>query len=69
MTAFQLKEANRLFWIVKGHLVPESWSEKDIESMYHSYIKRLWGNIEAYGHEVGFEQAWAARQAKKIQKN
>ena len=30
MTAFQLKEANRYYWIIKGQLIPESWSEADI---------------------------------------
>jgi len=68
MTYFQLKEANRLYWIVKGQLIPESWQEKDIMSTYESYIKRLWGNIEAYQHEIGFEAAWAQRQAQKSKK-
>ena len=68
MTYFQEKEANRLFWIVKGHLIPESWKEETIMECYNSYIKRLWGNIEAYQHEIGFEAAWARRQAKKSKK-
>lgn len=68
MTWYQIKEANRLYWIVKGQLIPESWSEKDIEETYHSYIQRLWGNHEANVHSVGFEAAWAARQAKKFNK-
>ena len=68
MTYFQLKEANRLYWIVKGQLIPESWQEKDIMSTYESYVKRLWGNIEAYQHEIGFEAAWAQRQAQKSKK-
>jgi len=68
MTYFQLKEANRLYWIVKGQLIPESWQEKDIMSTYESYVKRLWGNIEAYQHEIGFEAAWAKRQAQKSKK-
>jgi hypothetical protein len=68
MTYFQLKEANRLYWIVKGQLIPESWQEKDVMATYESYIKRLWGNIEAYQHEIGFEAAWAQRQAQKSKK-
>lgn len=64
MTWYQIKEANRLYWIVKGQLIPESWSDKDIESTYHSYIERIWGNHEAHTHTVGFEAAWVARQAK-----
>jgi hypothetical protein len=66
MTWYQIKEANRFYWIVKGQLIPESWSEKDIESTYHSYMERIWGNHENGVHATGFEAAWAARQAKKI---
>lgn len=63
MTPEQLKEANRLFWMVKGHLIPDSWSDFDIESMSESYTRRLWGNHEAVFHEVGFEEAWAKKQS------
>lgn len=69
MTKFQRKEANRFYWIVKGQLIPESWSDKDVESIYHSYMQRLWGNHENVVHEVGFEAAWKTREAKKLQKN
>ena len=62
MTHFQRKEANRFYWIVKGQLIPESWSDKDVMAIYDSYIKRLWGNHEACVHEVGFEKAWCARR-------
>ena len=62
MTSFQLKEANRYYWIVKGQLIPEGWSEKDIMATYESYFTRIWGNHENCYHEVGFEHAWAARQ-------
>lgn len=65
MTYFQLKEANRFYWIVKGQLVPESWSEDQIEKMYDSYFRRIWGNHEACVHEIGFEAAWARKQAEK----
>ena len=69
MTYFQLKEANRLYWMVKGHLIPESWNEKDIEKTYDSYIARLWGNNERAEYStLGFEAAWAERQAKKSKK-
>ena len=65
MTRFQIKEANRFYWMVKGHLIPESWSEKDIAKTYDSYIARLWGNNEraVYG-TLGFEAAWKEREAK-----
>jgi hypothetical protein len=65
MTYFQLKEANRFYWMVKGQLIPESWSDQDIIKTYESYFARIWGNHEAPTHEIGFEAAWAKRQAKK----
>lgn len=52
------KEANRLFWIVKGHLIPQSWSEETTEDMIQDYTKRIWYNEEAYLQEEGFEEAW-----------
>ena len=55
------KEANRFYWIVKGHLIPESWSPFEVEQVYYSYMKRIWGNHEAIVHEEGFEEAWKAR--------
>lgn len=69
MTHSQIKEANRFYWIVKGMLIPESWSEEDVEKIYHSYMERIWGNHEAGFHSIGFEAAWAQRQAEKILKN
>lgn len=69
MTHFQIKEANRYFWRVKGHLIPECWTEDQIMAIYDSYFKRLWGNNESYQHEIGFEEAWARRQADKINKS
>jgi hypothetical protein len=64
MTSFQLKEANRYYWIVKGQLIPESWSEKDIMATYESYFTRIWGNHENCYHEVGFQQAWLKRHGE-----
>ena len=63
---FVRKEANRLNWIVKGKLIDKSWSDKDVEATYHSYIKRLWGNNENYLHEQGFEQAWKIRESEML---
>ena len=57
------KEANRFYWIVKGQLIPESWSDKDVERIYNSYMKRIWGNHEAIVHEDGFERAWEDRES------
>lgn len=56
-----LKEANRLMWLVKGHLIPKEYSEEDIQSVLRSYFVRLWGNHEATVHEEGFEEAWQQR--------
>lgn len=64
---FVRKEANRMNWIIKGKLIDKSWSDKDIEATYNSYMKRLWGNNENYIHEVGFEQAWKAREAEELE--
>jgi len=63
---FVRKEANRLFWLVKGHLIPISEPDDIVEGYYESYFKRLWNNesgcLEQYEH--GFEQAWKAREAE-----
>jgi hypothetical protein len=69
MTYFQRKEANRYFWRVKGHLIPEGWSDDQVMAVYDSYFKRLWGNNESYQHEVGFEAAWAQRAAEQISRS
>ena len=63
---FVRKEANRLFWLVKGHLIPISEPDDIVEGYYESYFKRLWNNesgcLDQYEH--GFEQAWKAREAE-----
>jgi hypothetical protein len=64
MTDEELKEANRLHWIVKGHLIPDSWNQQAIEKMAHSYFARLWGNHEAVYHEDGFEEAWKKKNSR-----
>jgi len=66
-SSYVRKEANRMNWIIKGKLIDKSWSDKDIEVTYNSYMKRLWGNNENYVHEVGFEQAWKAREAEELE--
>jgi len=64
---FVRKEANRLYWLVKGMLIPESWSDKDVEQIFESYTKRLWGNHEraSYG-SIGFEVAYKKREAEQL---
>lgn len=67
---FVRKEANRLFWLVKGHLIPISEPDYIVEGYYESYFKRLWndesGCLDEYEH--GFERAWAEREAEEIDK-
>lgn len=64
---FVRKEANRFYWLVKGMLIPMSWSDKDVEGIYHSYLTRLWGNHErsTYG-SAGFEAAWKKRETEML---
>jgi hypothetical protein len=61
------KEANRFYWLVKGMLIPTSWSDKDVERIYDSYMIRLWGNHEriAYASE-GFEELYSEREADML---
>ena len=56
---FVRKEANRFNWIIKGKLIDKSWSDKDVEATYHSYMKRLWGNHERLVYcSEDFEKLW-----------
>ena len=63
------KEANRLFWLVKGHLIPISEPDEIVEGYYESYFKRLWNNeskcLDIY--EEGFEQAYRIREQDMIE--
>jgi len=58
------KEANRLYWSVKGMLIPTDWSRKDVLSVYNGYTARVWGNHEAMtdSHMSGFPEAWELRK-------
>jgi len=58
VTQVEIKEANRYYWIVKGHLIPQHWKEPEILSIYESYFARIWGNHENVVNEDGFEDAW-----------
>jgi hypothetical protein len=59
MTQNEIKEAYRLFWMVKGHI---NTTENTILSSADGYFKRLWlsgadgAPLEEY--EKGFEEAW-----------
>ena len=63
---YVIKEANRYFWLVKGHLIPKQESDETVESYYTSYFKRLWNNesqcLDIY--ERGFEAAYKIREAE-----
>tara|TARA_R100001377_G_scaffold28074_1_gene15131 strand:+ start:423 stop:608 length:186 start_codon:yes stop_codon:yes gene_type:complete len=52
------KEMNRLFWSVKAHLIPESWSLEAKHKMYDVYFKRQWCNNEQSHSEEEFEKAY-----------
>lgn len=65
MTLEERKWANQLFWMVKGHLIPDAWPESDIRKMEESYTHRLWGNHEAVYHVDGFEQAWSKKYGQQ----
>lgn len=58
------KEANRLFWSIKGALIPQGWNEENILSVYKSYQQRASNSGEAWVHEDGFEEAWKARMTE-----
>lgn len=58
-----IKEAYRIFWMVKGHL---NVSKSTALACYDGYFKRLWyegcGGAPLYVYEEGFEEAWAEKQ-------
>jgi hypothetical protein len=54
------KFQNELMFAVKGQLIPDSYSQSDIDHMEKQYTKRLWGNCEALTRSLDrFEQAWS----------
>jgi hypothetical protein len=66
-----VKRANELHWAVKGHLIPKQNDLDEIEKIYDSYLKRMWGNHEYCYRLTGFEVAWSDRleeDAKEIAK-
>ena len=53
------KEANKIFYAVKGHMIPNTWSQGDVIKMVDNYIVRLWNNNERIPNiEEKFEKAW-----------
>lgn len=65
---FVRKEANRYFWLVKGHLIPKVEPDDVVESYYESYFKRLWNDesqcLDVY--ERGFERAYEQREQELL---
>ena len=61
-----LKEAHFMHCCVKGHLIPDEWTDEYIVAMYDSYFKRIWGNheIQVYSKE-SFEEAWIIKYEEK----
>ena len=55
-----LREASRLYWMVKGHIPPflREAPPEELSAIIDSYTRRLWNNNEAYLHEEGFEESW-----------
>ena len=54
------KFQNELMFAVKGQLIPDDYSQSDIDHMEKQYTKRLWGNNEAIPRSTErFEQAWS----------
>ena len=65
MSSSEIKEAYRIFWMVKGHL---NVSQSTVISCADGYFKRLWCNNEAYLHEDGFEEAWENFKSNSVVK-
>jgi len=55
MVQVKIKEAYRIFFLVKGHL---DCNEKTALDCYNSYFKRLWYNQEAWIREEKFEKEY-----------
>lgn len=67
MTLQELKFANEVHFAVKGFLIHEWYSEREILEIRDSYVKRLWGNHERLVNcREDFEKAWAERMDTDI---
>lgn len=48
-----------MHYAVKGHLINDSYSDKEVERIGDSYMKRLWGNCERMEYVLDdFEKLW-----------
>ena len=60
-----LKEANKMHYRIKGHLIPAEWPDSDIIKMYDSYFARCWNNNEIVEYsDCKFEKVWREKQLK-----
>ena len=67
MTEGEIRERHRVFFSVKGMLIPKEYSAKDIEDMYYSYMKRTWGNQEIHVNaQEDFDKLWEANKKDYI---
>ena len=66
MSWASFKEANRLLWMDKRQLVPQHWTDEEIESMADRCFRRLWGNHETVYREAGFEEAFNKKFKKYL---
>tara|TARA_R100001460_G_scaffold20504_5_gene42477 strand:+ start:113 stop:304 length:192 start_codon:yes stop_codon:yes gene_type:complete len=55
MVQNKIKEAYRIFFLVKGHL---DCSEKTALACYDNYFKRCWYNQESWIREEAFEKEY-----------
>jgi hypothetical protein len=58
MNSQKLKEACRLYYIVKGHLPKSLYREDEQDSIIEHFGRRVWRMEEVYLREEGFEQAF-----------
>ena len=62
------KEANKMHYRVKGHLIPDEWEDSDIVKMYDGYFKRMWGNNECGHIDDAFEIVWKEKEEREDNK-
>ena len=53
------KDSHRLYWMVKGSLIPEAWTQESIDKMSNDFFKRVWYNTET--SDEGFDEAYNKR--------
>ena len=61
----EIKEAHRLMWAVKGMLIPDEYTKKDVNRVLNGYFKRLWCNCDPESFN-GFESAWLKDGKRKL---